>query len=448
MSQKPVSCVLEGSEDDTKSMSESPKKRTIAVVGGGIAGLTSARLLCAEHDVTVYERSSKLGGHSNTIAVDDPRGERWVDTGFIVYNDRNYPNFERLLAELGVATEPSKMGMSMSNSDASFEFAYTRKGMFAQRSNILQPRFYRLIADFLRFTREIKPLAGRADAPTIGEFMRDSGYSEWFIDRVMIPQVSGVWSTGTEDSADFPIGFLAEFLHNHGQLDLFRRPRWRTISGGSRNYVAALANSISARKLTSAPVSRIERRPDGVAIHAEGREVETYDEVVIAAHSDQALAMLADPTPQERAALGAISYQPNETVLHSDVSVMPRRRAAWSSWNFHLSERPIDGTAITYWMNNLQTLDAERDYFVTLNRTDQIDPAKICEVIDYSHPVISHAAVAAQKRWDQISGADRIHYAGAYWRWGFHEDGCWSALRACQKLLEAQVEPLELPVAA
>lgn len=429
-------------------MSETVNKRTIAVIGGGIAGMTSARLLSRQHHVTVYEAGPKLGGHSNTVAVDDPRGERWVDTGFIVYNDRNYPNFERLLREIGVATEASKMGMSMSNSDASFEFAYTRKGMFAQRSNLVEPRFYRLIADFLRFSRDIKPLAGRADAPTIGEFMRDAGYSEWFIERVMIPQVSGVWSTGAEDSADFPIGFLAEFLHNHGQLDLIRRPSWRTIAGGSRNYVAALAASVEGRKLTSAPVHRVQRLPEGVAVYAEGHETEIYDEVLIAAHSDQALAMLHDPTPEETATLGAIAYQPNETVLHTDASVMPKRRRAWSSWNFHLSDEPIDGTAITYWMNNLQQLDAERDYFVTLNRTDQIDPDKVCKVISYAHPVMNHSAVAAQKRWDQISGANRIHYAGAYWRWGFHEDGCWSAIRAANKLLSESVEPLELPVAA
>ena len=420
----------------------------IAVVGAGVAGLSAARLLHREHDLVIYEAEPTLGGHANTLEVDDPRGRLAIDTGFIVLNDRNYPNFTRLLAELGVETQPSTMGMSIADERGDFEFAYTRKGLFAQRSNLLRPRFWRLIADFVRFSREIRPLAGRAGAPTVGQLLRDSRYSDWFVERAMIPQLSGVWSTGLQDASDFPVGFLAEFLHNHGQLELFGKPRWRTVTGGSRRYVEALAAPFADSVRTNARVRRIERVGGSVAIQADGCETELFDEVVVAAHSDQALAMLARPTALERGVLGAIRYQANEAVLHTDASVMPRRRRAWSSWNFHLLDTPVEGTAMTYWMNNLQRLDAERDYFVTLNRTSAIDPEKILAVVPYAHPVMSHATVAAQARWAEISGVDRIHYCGAHWRWGFHEDGCWSAIRACAPLLERAPGPLALPVAA
>ncbi len=417
-------------------------RRKIAVVGTGIAGLTAAHLLAREgHDLTVFEADARVGGHTNTVAVDDPRGKVWVDTGFIVHNDRNYPHFRALLEELGVATQPSQMGMSIASDDGGFEFANTRRGLFAQRSNLLRPAFWRLIADQLRFNRDVRPLAGRTDAPTVGEFLRDSGYSRWFVERAIAPEVSAVWSAGAEAVSDFPLGFLAEFLENHGMLQLRGRPRWRTVTGGSRVYVERLTRRFADRIRTGSAVRAIERRVDSVAISAAGCETEDFDEVVVAAHSDQALAMLADPTPAEAEVLGAIRYQPNEAVLHTDPTLMPRRRRAWASWNFHLAEGPAARTAVTYWMNNLQRLDAERDYFVTLNRSERIDPQKVIETIPYAHPQVTHEAVAAQRRWDQISGVDRVHYCGAYWRWGFHEDGCWSAIRACERLLAHAFEP-------
>jgi predicted NAD/FAD-binding protein len=412
------------------------------VIGSGIAGLTAARLLDRTHDVTLFEASDRVGGHTNTVRVDDPRGERWVDTGFIVHNARNYPNFCGLLEELGVASDPAEMGMSIASADGRFEFANTRRGLFAQRSNLLRPRFWRLIADQLRFNREVRPLAGRPDAPTVGEFLRDSGYSRWFCERAILPEIAAVWSADPKAIWEFPLGFLAEFLDNHGQLQLGGRPRWRTITGGSRVYVERLLEEFGGEVRAGAPVSAVERHDFGVRVLAAGR-AELFDEVVIAAHSDQALAMLAAPTAAETAVLGAMRYQPNRTVLHTDPSLMPRRRRAWASWNFHLDGAQA-GTAMTYWMNNLQRLDAERDYFVTLNAGDRIDPASVIDEVDYHHPAITHESVAAQRRWDEISGADRIHYCGAYWRWGFHEDGCWSALRACERLLEAHPAPLAL----
>jgi len=410
----------------------------VAVVGTGIAGLTAARLLDADHEVTLYEAADRVGGHTNTIRVDDPRGEIWVDTGFIVHNDRNYPAFTALLAELGVDTDDSEMGMSIATADGGFEFANTRRGLFAQRSNLLRPGFWRLIRDQLRFNREVRPLAGRADAPTVGEFLRDSGYSREFCERALIPEVSAVWSADPAAIWEFPLGFLAEFLENHGQLQLAGRPQWKTIDGGSRVYVERLLEAFNGRVLTGAPVRNVERRPDGVNVVAHGFEPELFDAVVIAAHSDQALRMLSEPTAREREILGAMAYQANEAVLHTDASLMPKRRRAWASWNFHLDDPSgpaAERTAVTYWMNNLQGLDAERDYFVSLNLGDRIGEEHVIERIAYEHPVITRASVAAQARWGEISGADRVHYCGAYWRWGFHEDGCWSAIRACEAVL-------------
>ena len=417
----------------------------VAIVGTGVAGLTAAHLLAREHDVTVYEADTRPGGHANTVRVEDPRaGELWIDTGFIVLNDRNYPNFERLLEELGVATQPAEMGLSIAEADGSFEFAGTRRGFLAQPSNLVRPSFARMIRDQLRFNREVRPLIGRADSPSVAEFARDSGYSREFLERIIVPEISAVWSADPAGVWDFPVGFLAEFLHNHGQLELTGRPRWRTVVGGSRTYVGRIARGLGNRLRLGAGVRRIERTAEGVLVAADGCETEAFDEVVVATHSDQALAMLANPTVAERSVLGAIRYQPNEAALHTDPSPMPRRRRAWASWNFHLNPG-ADRATMTYWMNNLQRIDAEHDYFVTLNRTDSIDRGAIRAVIQYAHPVMDHAAVAAQRRWGEVSGADRIHYCGAYWRWGFHEDGCWSAIRSVSRLLESRPQPFELP---
>lgn len=416
----------------------------VAVVGTGIAGLTAAHLLAPHHDVTVYEADDRPGGHANTSRVRDPRGEVAIDTGFIVYNERNYPSFSALLAELGLATQPAEMGLSIADATGSFEFAGTARGLFAQRSNLLRPRFWRMLRDQLRFNREVRPMIGRRDTPSVGEFVRDSGYSRWFFERIIVPEISAVWSSDPAAVWEFPVGFLAEFLHNHGQLQLTGRPRWRTVTGGSRRYVDTIAARLGRRLRLNAPVRSIERLPGaGVMVAADGCETERFDEVVVAAHSDQALAMLGSATRDERAILGAIAYQENEAALHTDASLMPKRRNAWASWNFHLTDGALP--TMSYWMNRLHRLEAERQYFVTLNRTDALDPAKIIDVVRCAHPVMTHEAVAAQRRWDEVSGTDRVHYCGAYWRWGFHEDGCWSAIRACRPLLGGRGAHVPVP---
>jgi predicted NAD/FAD-binding protein len=355
-----------------------------------------------------------------------------IDTGFIVHNDRNYPGFQALMDELGVATQPSRMSFSVSDDAGSFEYSGTPLGVFAQRSHLANPRFLRMIRDLLRFNREVSSLAGTIDGgPSLRDLLADGGYSEWFVERLIVPQASAVWSAEPEQLWSFPAGFLASFFANHGMLGFRDRPRWRTVTGGSERYVERLTRPFADRIRTSAPVRAVTRRLGYVELAAEGCGVERYDEVVIATHSDQALALLTDPSPAEREILGAIPYQRNEAVLHTDSALLPRRRAARASWNYHL-DGATDGTRLTYWMNNLQALRSDTDFCVSLNRGDRIDPEKVIEVVNYSHPVFTPEGVAAQRRHAEISGVDRTHYCGAYWGWGFHEDGLVSADRAIE----------------
>ncbi len=421
---------------------------TIAIVGSGIAGLVCAHRLHPEHEITVYEAAGRVGGHTNTVRVDAGAATQWIDTGFIVYNDRNYPNFEPLLAELGVATQKSRMSFSVSDASGSFEYAGSPRGLFAQPANVADPRFLRMIRDLLRFNRDARALLETApdQGPSLREFLQEGGYGEWFTERLIVAQAAAVWSADPEQMWSFPAAFLARFFDNHGMLGLTGRPRWRTVSGGSRRYVEAITRPFSDRIRLNSAVRSIERTPAGVSVSADGCEPELFDEVVVAAHSDQALAMLEQPTDAERQVLGAIAYQPNKAVLHTDTSLMPRRRAAWASWNAHLVEGSRSAN-LTYWMNLLQSLEGPTDYLVSLNMTDRIDPAKVIETIDYSHPVFTPEGVAAQARHMEISGADRIHYCGAYWRWGFHEDGVVSALRALDNAGRSPARPA-LAVAA
>jgi predicted NAD/FAD-binding protein len=405
----------------------------IAIVGTGIAGMVAAHKLHPEHEIVVYEAAARLGGHSNTVAVEDAMGGSLaIDTGFIVFNDRNYPNFEALLAELGVESQRSHMGFSVSDGER-FEYSGTPWGLFARPAHLVSPSFLGMLRDWRRFNREARALIGmNGTAPSLGAWLEQQGFSQHFIDRLIVPQAAAVWSADPEQMWSFPASFMAEFFDNHGMYSLRDRPRWRTVAGGSRSYVAAISAPWRHRVRLAAPVRRIERLPGGVRIEAEGCESERFDEVVIATHSDQALALLADPSEPEREVLGAIPYQRNEAVLHTDTSLLPRRRTAWSSWNFHLADGPPRGSTVTYWMNNLQRLQAEREYLVTLNRGDEIDREKVLRRFEYDHPVYTAEGVAAQARHGEISGVRRTHYCGAYWGWGFHEDGVVSALRACE----------------
>jgi uncharacterized protein len=414
----------------------------IAIVGTGISGLVAAHLLHPEHELTIYEASSRIGGHTNTVRVDFEDETHWVDTGFIVFNDRNYPNFEALLAELGVATQASQMSFSVSDGKGGFEYAGTPRGLFARPAHLLSPSFLGMLRDWRRFNREARGLIGmNGTAPSLGAWLEQKGFSEHFVERLIVPQASAVWSSDPGQMWDFPASFMAEFFENHGMFSLRDRPRWRTVSGGSISYVEAITGPWRDRVRLRAPVRRIERLGGGVRIEAEGCESEDFDQVVIATHSDQALALLADPSEAEREILGAIPYQRNEAVLHTDASLLPRRRATWSSWNFHLSPEPAGGTTVTYWMNNLQRLRSKRELLVTLNRGDEIDPEKALRRFSYEHPVYTAEGVAAQARHGEISGIRNTHFCGAYWGWGFHEDGVLSAIRACERIAPAAELP-------
>jgi predicted NAD/FAD-binding protein len=417
-------------------MAEESKR--IAIVGSGIAGLLAAsELRRAGHEVSVFEADERIGGHTNTVAVETEDGPIAVDTGFIVHNDRNYPNFERMLVELGVPTQPADMSFGVSDGDGLFEWAARGpRGIFARPQHLVDVRFIRMLRDLVRFNREARTLVGtNGDGPSLRDFLVDGEYSEYFIERLLVPQASAVWSADPEQMWSFPASFLATFFDNHGVLQLRNRPRWRTIPGGSKRYVDALTEPFRDRIRIASPVRRVRRDEDGGVSLLLDDGVASFDEVVIAAHSDQALAMLGEgATPQEREVLSAIPYQRNEAVLHTDTALMPRRRAAWASWNFHLLADPGGRSTVTYDMNRLQSLTARERYLVTLNRTRAIDPAKVIRVIDYAHPVYSNDGMRAQSRWAEVSGADRVHFCGAYWRWGFHEDGAWSALRVSAAL--------------
>jgi predicted NAD/FAD-binding protein len=414
----------------------------IAVIGAGISGLTVAHLLHREHDITVFEAGSYAGGHTNTIRVDTAYETHHVDTGFIVFNDRNYPNFERLLAHLGVAWQPSTMSFSVSDVAGDFEYsAASPNALFAKRAHLLTPWFHRMVADLVRFNRLARELLHNEGAtnrchgegPSLGDWLERHAFSPAFVERLIVPQASAVWSADPRQMWSFPARFLVEFFDNHGMLGLRGRPHWRTVCGGSARYVEALVAPWEHRLRLRTPVQSIERDAGGVLVKPRGGERERFEEVVIATHADQALALLSDADRREHEILGALPYRPNEAVLHTDTRMLPRRRRAWASWNYHLLGEPRGASTVTYHMNRLQSLRAERELCVTLNRTAEIDPAQVIRAIPYAHPVYTAAGVRAQRRRAEISGRNRTHYCGAYWGWGFHEDGVLSALAVAER---------------
>ena len=411
----------------------------IAIVGTGIAGNVAAYKLRKDHDITVYEAASYVGGHTNTIDV--PAGDRTIsiDTGFIVFNDRTYPNFIELLDEIGQESQPSVMSFSVSSGDGGLEYSGSGlNALFAQRRNILRPPFFRMIRDILRFNSEaMATLPFEDDGQTVGEYLLRQGYGREFMNDYLVPMAAAIWSAEPVAIRDMPLHFLVRFFDNHGLLQLKDRPVWRVIKGGSREYVKKLVAGHRDRIRLDSPVRRVIRHATGVEIITDRDGSEWYDAVFLACHSDQALAMLDKPTPTERNVLGAIRYQDNEAVLHTDASALPRRRRAWAAWNYHIPRDPHRHVAVTYNMNMLQGLGCEEQYCVTLNNDREIDPAQVIRRIQYQHPVFSREGVAAQLRQVDLN-TERTYYCGAYWRNGFHEDGVVSALNAIAHFEERQ----------
>jgi len=403
----------------------------IAVVGTGISGMAAAYLLSEEHAVTVYEVKDYIGGHTHTHDVDLNGQTYAVDSGFIVFNAKTYPNFLKLMSRLGVAWQDSDMSFSLKCLRTGLEFRpSTLNTLFAQRRNLLRPSFYRMILDAFRFQRQSAILFGSDNQyeRTLNEFLTQNNYSRWFIDYFIVPMGAAIWSADPEKFLEFPARYFAEFFKNHGFLNVKDQPQWLTIKGGSRQYIEPLTRRYKDNIRLNCGVEKIRRHDDYVEIKAGGLEMELFDCVVIAAHSDQALAMLDAPSDQEQEILGQIDFQKNDTVLHTDQSLLPQRRAVWAAWNYHIPPEDLGRVAITYDMNILQNLDAEKEFCVSLNMTEAIATEKIIARMIYHHPVYTPASLTARMRYDEINGQNRTYYCGAYWYYGFHEDGVKSAL--------------------
>lgn len=407
----------------------------IAVVGSGIAGMASAWLLSRIHEVTLFEAGNYLGGHTHTHDINLHGRDYRIDTGFIVHNPLHYPLLTQMLGELGVASQPTTMSFSVHNEATGLEYnAATLDTLFCQRRNLLSPRFIGMVRDLMRFYREAPALLQRPDDTcTLGDYLANHGYGAAFRDEHLVPMASALWSSPPEQILGFPAGYLVQFMANHQMLQVSDRPQWRVVKGGSSTYVQALRSQWPVHERLRCPVRSIHRRGDHVDLESPAG-VETFDQVVLACHSDQALALLGDADDSERTILGAMTYQANDTVLHTDASVLPVRRKAWAAWNAYLPRDTTEACTVSYCMNLLQGIDAPEPFVVTLNRTHAIDPKKVLRRMSYEHPVYSTASVAAQKRKQEIQGQRRTWFAGAYWGWGFHEDGMRSAVEVAQSL--------------
>ena len=410
----------------------------IAIIGSGIAGNTLAHYLYQQHDITVFEANSHIGGHTHTHDIELFGKNYAVDTGFIVFNDRTYPNFIGLLDDLKVAWQPSNMSFSVRNESTGLEYNGTSlNSLFAQRSNFFKPSFYGMIQDILRFNKESLSLLEAGNEISLGAYLAQNHYKQTFINNYIVPMGAAIWSTDAAQMMQFPARFLVRFFHHHGMLTVNNRPQWRTIVGGSARYVEALTEPFKYKIKLNTPIASVHRGERSVLLKPQHGDEQTFDYVFFACHSDQALNMLgADASVQEREILSAIPYQENTIYLHHDRSLLPKRELAWAAWNYHVTDhqsaQASNKVQVTYNMNILQNLVSQEPILVTLNHTDFINPAKVIKRLKYTHPVYTIAGAAAQGRHAEISGHNRTGFAGAYWRNGFHEDGVASALAALQ----------------
>lgn len=423
----------------------SSTQKNIAIIGSGISGLVSAYLLARRNKVTVFEAANEIGGHTATKRVCLADGNYEVDTGFIVFNDRTYPNFIKLLDHLGVAFQPTDMGFSVSCRRSGFEYAGTSlNGVFAQRRNIFRYDHWIMLFDILRFNKNCIALYEQQAIPegkTLGDYLAEGGYSARFRDYYILPMVSAIWSSSLETAAAMPLIFFIRFFYNHGLLTVTQQPQWYTIVGGSHKYLGPLTESFKDAIYTNCPVHKVKRESSGVIIESARFGEQLFDEVIFACHSDQALSLLIDASVAEEEILSAIPYEANQVVLHSDTRLLPFSKNAWASWNYlfpekHAPEQGAQQAVLTYNMNILQQLNSSEVFCVSVNAGDAIDPAKIYGSYSYSHPMFTQESIAAQERWNEINGQRHTHFCGAYWRNGFHEDGVVSAIRVAGGLGE------------
>ena len=407
----------------------------IAVIGGGISGLTCCHYLGSQHEVTLFEKNQYLGGHTHTHQFEQDSQVHQVDSGFIVFNQKTYPNFCKLLDDLKVPYKPSEMSFSFNCQESGLEYnGTTINTLFAQRKNLFSPRFYALITGILKFNRKAKQWLKSPDKnQSLGDFLVQSGISNVTQSDYILPIGAAVWSTSPRRMVRMPALFFLHFFENHGFLNIEDRPQWQVVSGGSHSYVEALKKNFKGQIHASCPVKAIRRVENHCTVITEQTE-EQFDKVIFACHSDQALALLEQPTPIEEKILKAIPYEPNTAVIHWDEDVMPNKPLAWASWNYLRHEKGSQDLCVTYHMNRLQGFESEKPYFVTLNPSKKINQNKVLKEIIYQHPQFMEESLHAQERWGEINGKNNSYFCGAYWRYGFHEDGVWSALRVCKEM--------------
>ncbi|WP_411360239.1 NAD(P)/FAD-dependent oxidoreductase [Pseudidiomarina sp. YC-516-91] len=417
----------------------------IAIIGSGIAGMTCAHLLHEQHDVQLFEKNDYIGGHTRTVEVEVQGKTYAIDTGFIVFNDRTYPNFRALMRKIGVQWRDTEMSFSVRDPATGLEYnGHSLNTLFAQRRNLLRPSFYRLLNGIVKFNKQAKAahVKGQgSNQQTLGEFLAQQKLSQDVADMYLLPMVAAIWSASIDDAAEFPLDFFLRFFENHGLLNVSDRPQWATIIGGSSAYIEPLIGHLGERIHSNCDIAKVHRymanRESNVTLEFGNGELQDFDEVIFACHSDQALALLADPSVEEQQVLGAIPYQDNDVVLHTDIRLLPRARRAWASWNYllhHGDDARTRPSSVTYDMNILQGIDAPETFCVTLNNTDAIQPERILRRFTYAHPVYSVASMAARQRRAEICGQQHTHFCGAYWYNGFHEDGVRSALDVTQRL--------------
>ena len=407
----------------------------IAIIGSGISGLTSAYLLNRNHDITVFEANDYIGGHTHTNNIKIKDKEYAVDTGFIVYNERTYPNFIKLLDTLGVERQLSTMGFSVKSASEDYEYAgESLNSLFAKRSNIFRLGFLRMLYEMYRFGKKSDSTGLGLDISiTLGTYLRSENYSNEFINYFIIPMGAAIWSTPANKVLDMPAYFFIKFFYNHGMLEIINRPKWWVIKDGSSAYIKKIIKGFESKINLSSPIRTVSRLDNGIEIEtANSKKPLMFDAVVFATHSDQALGMLKDPTEKEKDILSSIPYQKNEVLLHTDSSVLPKRKLAWASWNYQLDSNPESPVVLTYNMNILQSLDCDETFCVTLNDHQSVDKSKVLKKITYHHPLFNVKGIEAQKRKLEISGVNNTYYCGAYWHNGFHEDGVVSALEVCK----------------